>query len=89
MKKLHRMGKKNMARHDPELVKAQNRNRAAIARATNPLFAIRQEKRAKIQEAARRFADEAAAEGRRIDYEAYVRETARIEREYLRREMAL
>lgn len=78
-----------MSRHDPALIKAFEDNRAAIARATNPVFAIRQEKREAIKAVAERYAAEAKAEGRRLDYEGFVRETSRIERKYLAREMAL
>lgn len=78
-----------MALHDPDLIKAFEDNRAAIARATNPVFAIRQEKREKIKAVADRYAAEAKAEGRRIDYDGFVRDTSAIEREYKAREMAL
>jgi len=78
-----------VSRHDPALIKSFEDNRAAIARATNPVFAIRQEKREAIKAVAERYAAEAKAEGRRLDYDGFVRETSAIESEYLAREMAL
>lgn len=76
-----------MALHDPDLVKAHAHNRLAIAAARQEaVLALRAEGAAERKALATRMADEAKAEGRQFDIDAYTSACRQIDNEYGRRE---